>query len=142
MRSGAVALILVASLALAACGSSAKKSTSSTAKSTAQQPGAAATRALVATLTAPNHAPKVNQNWPITVTAHDRAGRPVRAHVQYLFLFNGAVVAKRSNYAFTGVFHDNITWPANSVGLPLAFRALVTSAIGTKALDYPVRVSR
>jgi|SRR5947209_12638321 len=136
---GAILAALLASLAVAACGSSSKKTTAS---STPTSSSAPATGSLVATLTAPNHTPKVGKAWRITVTAHDPHGAPVNAHVQYVFLFNGAVVAKRSNYAFKGAFHDNIDWPANSIGLPLTFRALVTSTIGTKALDYPVRVSR
>jgi hypothetical protein len=136
---GAILVAVLAALAIAACGSSPKKTAASTAPTRTTAP---ASGSLVATLTAPNHTPKVGKAWPITLTAHDPHGAPVEAHVQYLFLFNGAVVAKRSNYAFTGVFHDNIDWPADSVGLPLTFRALVTSAVGTKALDYPVQVSR
>lgn len=133
----AIALALATAVSIAGCGSSSKKPAS-----TATRPNAAGSGNLVATLAAPNHTPKVGKPWVISVTAHDAAGHPVRAHVQYLFLFNGAVVARRSNYTFSGSFHDNIQWPAQAIGLPLTFRALVTSAIGTKALDYPVTVSR
>lgn len=130
-------IALVGALALSACGgSSSKRSTA------ARSSGAAPPSQLVATLTTPGPHPKVNANWPITVTARDRAGHPVHAHVQYEFLFGGAVVARRSNYAFVGVFHDTINWPPDSAGRPLTFRALVSSPIGKKALDYPVQVAR
>lgn len=124
-----------------ACGSS-KPETTARPSTTQTQTSATPAQGLVATLDAPNHTPKINQPWRITVTAHDASGKPVRAHVQYLFLFNGAVVARRDNYAFDGSFHDVIQWPAQAVGLPLTFRAQVSSAIGSKALDYPVTVSR
>jgi hypothetical protein len=143
MLRGAAAAALalaVAAGAIAGCGSSAKKSPTST--PTAPASTTPKQGQLIATLSAPNHSPKVGSTWRITVTAHDRAGHPVKAHVQYLFLYNGAVVARRSNYAFEGVFHDTINWPANAIGLPLTFRALVTSSVGTQALDYPVKVSR
>src|SRR5947209_8965820 len=132
MRRPELALLLL--VAVAGCGSGSKaRSVSAPRPTTAPSSGQ-----LVATLTAPNRDPKVGRPWVIVVTARDARGRPVRARVQYLFLFNGQVVAKRSNYAFTGSFRDDIGWPAEAVGLPLTFRALVTSAIGTKALDYPV----
>jgi hypothetical protein len=135
-----LAAAILVPLALTACGSSSK--TPATTPKPAQQTATAASGELVATLAAPNHTPKVGKTWRITVTAQDPGGRPVQAHVKYLFLFNGTVVARRSDFVFTGVFHDTIGWPANAVGLPLTFRAVVSSEIGTKALDYPVEVSR
>jgi hypothetical protein len=74
------------------------------------------------------------------VTARTSGGRPLRAVVTYQYLFAGQVVARRSRYRFTGTFHDVIRWPDNSVGYPLTFRAVVSTKLGTRNLDYPVRV--
>jgi hypothetical protein len=94
------------------------------------------------TLTAPGHRPVVNAPWPITIRARGPGGEPLRAEVRYQFLFAGAVVARRSHDRFKGVFHDAIRWPAKSLGIPLTFRAVVTTPLGTRKLDYPVRVRR
>lgn len=131
MRTRAAAI--VAALALAACGSSSHP------RSTA---AARPPNRLVATFRAPGHSPRANVSWPVTVTARDPSGSPVHAHVRYAFLFGGVVVARRSNYAIDGVFHDTIVWPPDSVGRSLTLRVIVSSAIGTRAMDYPVRPVR
>lgn len=41
-----------------------------------------------------------------------------------------------------GAFHDTLRWPARSLGIRLTFRALVTTPLGTRRLDYPVEVRR
>src|SRR5438270_6018042 len=116
-RLSAGGLAVATTVAVTACGSTHEKTIS-----TAQRPAQTSTAdRLVATLKAPNHTPKVGTPWVITVTANDRAGHAVSAHLQYLFLFNGAVVAKRSDLAFKGVIHDNIGWPAQAVGIALTF---------------------
>jgi hypothetical protein len=92
------------------------------------------------TLAAPTHRPRANAPWPIAIEARGPGGRPLRAAVRYQFLFAGSVVARRSHYRFRGTFHDVIRWPANSVGVPLTFRAVVATALGTRRLDYRVRV--
>lgn len=94
------------------------------------------------TLSAPGHRPVADAPWPIVIRARGPDGKPLRAEVRYRFLFSGAVVARRSHYRFKGVFHDTIRWPANSLGVPLVFRAVVTTPLGTRRLDYPVRVRR
>ena len=94
------------------------------------------------TLTAPGHRPVVGAPWPIVIRARGPGGKPLRAEVRYQYLFAGAVVARRSHYRFKGVFHDTIRWPARSLGIPLTFRAVVTTPLGTRRLDYPVRVRR
>lgn len=106
--------------------------------------GDAAANRLVARLYAPTHHPKVKRPWRIRITARSTSGRAVTARVTYAFLFNGKVVARRSpdNPRFRGTFRDTITWPANSVGYKLTFRAVVTSRIGRRNLDYWVRVRR
>jgi hypothetical protein len=64
------------------------------------------------------------------------------ASVRYQFLFAGRPVASRSHYRFRGTFHDTLTWPASAVGIPLTFRAIVRTSLGTKNLDYAVQVRR
>jgi hypothetical protein len=75
------------------------------------------------------------------LTARDAGGRPLRAEVGYQFLFAGRVVARRSRYRFRGRFRDVVTWPRRSVGVPLTFRAVVITRLGTRNLDYPVVVA-
>ena len=134
-------IVIALAVGLAGCGSSSHRTTSTRGAATATP--APATGTLVATLTTPpGHTPAANKVWPITVTARDPSGHAVRARLHYEFLYGGAVVARRSNFSFSGRFHDNLSWPAQAVGLPLTLRAVVTSAIGTKNLDYPVTVTR
>ena len=67
-------------------------------------------------------------------------GRPLPAVVHYQFLFAGRVVAERSTYRFRGRFRDVVTWPRRSIGIPLTFRAAITTKLGKRNLDYPVTV--
>lgn len=92
------------------------------------------------TLTAPTHTPRAGAPWPIVIRAYGPGGQPLRAEVVYEYLFAGQVVAHRSHYRFRGTFHDVISWPARSQGIPLTFRAVVTTPLGIRNLDYPVRV--
>jgi hypothetical protein len=86
---------------------------------------------VTATLHASTHAPKVNQPWPLHFTV-THGGTLAKAAVQYEYLFGGEVVARRSHYTFTGHFSDIFQWPANAVGYPLTFRAVIVgSVIGT-----------
>jgi hypothetical protein len=100
---------------------------------------------LAATFSASGHSPKVG-NWPITVTL-TKGGRPVAGHIApYQFLLNGQVVSTAPvtgvSPSFTGTFHDVINWPARSAGITLTFRVTVSSAYGTKTLDYVVTPHR
>lgn len=94
------------------------------------------------TLQAQTHHPRAGAPWPITIRVYDPAGRPLTAEVRYQYLFGGAVVARRSHYRFRGSFHDTFRWPARSLGVPLTFRAVVTTRLGTRRLDYDVQVQR
>lgn len=94
------------------------------------------------TLAAPGHRPAVGEPWPIAIVARWPSGRPLRAEVRYEYLFGGAVVARRSHYRFRGTFHDVIRWPARAAGIPLTFRAIVTTPLGSRNLDYDVKVRR
>jgi hypothetical protein len=102
----------------------------------------AASSSLVARLYAPNHHPRVNRPWRIRITARNAAGDPVRAEVRYQYLLAGQIVGRRSHYRFRGTFRDTIIWPGAAVGYRLTFRAVVTSRIGRRNLDYWVRVRR
>ncbi|TML31814.1 MAG: hypothetical protein E6G30_00345 [Actinobacteria bacterium] len=93
-----------------------------------------------ATLTAPGHNPRADRPWPVVVTATANDGRPLPAVVHYQFLFAGRVVAERSTYRFRGRFRDVVTWPRRSIGIPLTFRAAITTKLGKRNLDYPVTV--
>ncbi len=94
------------------------------------------------TLAASTHHPSVGAPWPIVIHARSSDGAPLRAEVRYEFLFAGSVVARRSHYRFKGTLRDTLRWPANSAGVPLTFRAVVSTALGTRRRDYAVRVKR
>jgi hypothetical protein len=96
---------------------------------------------LTATMRAGTHKPRVGRPWPVHFRV-TRAGSPVKASVGYEFLLAEQVVARRSHYAFTGSFSDIVVWPAQSVGYPLTFRAVIVSEGATIYLDYPVQVTR
>lgn len=96
---------------------------------------------VVATLRASTHTPTVNRPWPLHLTV-TRGAAPVKATVEYEYLFGGQVVAHRSHYAFTGHFSDQLRWPSSAVGYPLTFRAAIVSQGATINLDYPVQVTR
>jgi hypothetical protein len=91
-------------------------------------------------LSATTHHPAVGAPWPIAIRAYTASGRPLRASVRYQYLFAGSVVARRSHYRFRGTFHDTFRWPPRSLGVPLTFRAVVATPLGTRRLDYEVRV--
>ncbi len=153
-------LAVLAGLLLSACGGSGKPaaSKSSTATSTSSSITTATSTAvtgtstpsgavsatangITATMRATTHSPKVNVGWPISFTVV-RAGAPVQAKLSYEYLFAGNVVAKRSNYTFTGHFSDLFHWPGSAVGYPLTFRAVILAGGQTLNLDYPVQVVR
>lgn len=98
-------------------------------------------RGLSASLHAGTHHPTAGRLWPVQFTA-TRSGRPVRATVQYEYLYNGTVVAHVSHYTFTGRFSDTLNFPARAVGYPLTFRAVISSGGSTVNLDYAVQVVR
>jgi len=128
----ALALLL---LGISACGGGGSEPSGATdGRTVAPQPRV--------TLAAPTHRPTVDAPWPITIRAFGPGGRPLRAEVRYRFLFGGSVVARRSHHRFRGTFHDTLRWPVRSAGLPLTFRAVVTTPLGRRNLDYRVRVKR
>ena len=128
--------VLAGALALAAagCGGGGKKHAATT---TTPRP---APPPFGATLRAPGHNPRADKPWPVVVTATANDGRPLAAVVHYQFLFAGRVVAERSTYHFRGRFRDVVTWPRESIDVPLTFRAVITTKLGKRNLDYPVMV--
>ena len=63
--------------------------------------------------------------------------------MRYVYLYQGQIVGRRSHYRCRGTFRDTIVWPRRSIGIALSvFRAVVTSSIGSRNLDYAVRVRR
>jgi hypothetical protein len=126
--------------------------------------GSAQAAPFVAKLKAPNHNPKAERFWPITVTARTSSGKALRATATYQFVFNGSVVATRypspkadpkskcaregtcrkTPYPFRGRLHDGtFTWPARAIGIDLTFRVVVVvKGKGRVNLDYAVRVHR
>ncbi|MGZ6588156.1 MAG: hypothetical protein ACXVHX_28160 [Solirubrobacteraceae bacterium] len=104
-------------------------------------PSGAAAPGLQVTLRCPDHHPKVGRPWPIDITA-TRRGRGVSGRVRYEYLYQGNVVAHRSNYRFRGHFHDTLDWPASAVGLRLTFRAVVSTRYGTRRPSCWVQVRR
>lgn len=145
-------LALLGTVALAACGSSSKGSSSSTAatgtgSTTAPSPSHETATGVVsgssgpvtATMHASTHNPAVQKPWPLAFTVTSAAA-PAKASVSYEYLFGGQVVAHRSHYDFTGHFADVFHWPAEAVGYPLTFRAVIVAGGHTLDLDYPVQV--
>ncbi len=155
-----VAVVLTATLP-AACGGSSKPGAGSTGASSMSTsttvststsgavtgsetaPGMvrATAGAVTATMHASSHSPRVNVPWPVAFVV-TKGGAPAQAKVVYEYMFGGSVVAKRSNYTFTGRFDDHFIWPGSAVGYPLTFRAVISAGGQTLFLDYPVKVVR
>jgi len=102
----------------------------------------ASAASFTAHLHAHDHAPKVNQPWPITVTA-TRGKTKLSGSVKYQFLFQGQVVSRQPGGKFRhGVYRDKLTFPGESVGYKLTLRVLVTTKYGTEHLDWSVKVHK
>ena len=116
----------------------------------ATAPAAAAVRV---TLTATTDKPRAGQPWRWTVTARDGArGMPARLKLQILLgnvvigCWKGGAMAQCAGknagdpISFHGKRTAVIRWPAESVGVPLTFQAVVTVGKRTLRLRTPVRV--
>jgi hypothetical protein len=100
--------------------------------------------ALRATLHAPNHTPKAGTFWHYSVRASDANGKPVAGTVETVFAFGGQVVGRESppTHPLTrGRLNDKVTFPARALGIPLTFRVVVHTHLGSITLDWPVKVS-
>jgi hypothetical protein len=127
--------ILVCVLALAAAPAGLASNAHSSARWTAR-------------LTAPTHTPKARKPWRVKIVARS-GGRRLRGTVQYHFVYQGQVVSTQGCHpnkpdpcSFNGVYRDLIRWPVRSVGIRLTFQATVRTKLGTKNLNYWVKVRR
>jgi hypothetical protein len=93
------------------------------------------------TLHVPGHHPKANKKWPVTVTATSAEGKALKGTLRYAFLYKGRVVSRQSNYHFKGTYTDKtFVWPSRAIGIPLKLRCQITTSLGTRYVDYAVRV--
>jgi hypothetical protein len=94
-------------------------------------------------LTAENHAPVVNKDWRYSLTVTDAAGHPLSGTVDIEFVFNGVVVGRDTpptHPVTNGRWHDTVRFPADAVGEPLTFRAVVHTRLGSITLDWSIMV--
>ena len=105
-------------------------------------PAVALAGSFSAHLYAPDHHPKANTKWRITVTAR-RGGRGLSGTVRYQYVSFGSVVARRPGGSFrNGVYHDTIVWPSAAIGHPLTFQVVVRTRYGTNYINWSVKVHR
>jgi hypothetical protein len=97
------------------------------------------------TLHAPDHAPKVSRRWLYSITVTNAAGHPLSGTVDIEFVYGGQVVGHDTpptHPVRNGRWHDYLQFPAQAVGFPLTFRAVVHTSLGSITLDWPVRAQR
>jgi hypothetical protein len=113
-----------------------------------------ATPAVRATLRTSSPTPVVDEPWRWTVVVKNARGRPLAARMRLQILFGGIVVGCWKRTAMTQCSGANsgtwirfrgkrtgvLTWPAQSTGVKLTFRALVTAGRKTIRLKAPVTV--
>ena len=107
-----------------------------------------------ATLKTSSAKPVVDQPWRYTITVKDAAGKPLAAKARLQILVGTTVVgcwkggrmaecldgSLGSWIAFKGKRTGVLTWPAQSVGVTLTFRAIVVAQKRTFKLRAPVTV--
>jgi len=151
----AIVATAAAALALASCGGSTKStsntatpaSTAASTTTTVSVGGAlsVSTGPVHSTLRGANHAPTVNRGWAYTVTATDAAGHRLSGTVDIEFVFEGQVVGRDTppTHPITnGRWHDTLMFPADAVGEPLTFQAVVHTHLGSITLDWPIKVMK
>jgi hypothetical protein len=150
---GASAVLLL--VGIAACGgngSSASKTQQSATRATTTRTAATNTsasrapvRPMRATLVGENHHPTVNLPWAYAVTLTDAKGRPMSGTVDIEFVFNSLVVGRDTpptHKITNGHWRDTLTFPATAADRPLAVRAVVQSILGSRTLDWPIKVKK
>ena len=114
----------------------------------------AATPVVRATLRTSTPTPVVDEPWRWTVVVKDARGRPFAARMRLQILFGGVVVGCWKGTEMTQCSGANsgtwirfrgkrtgiLTWPAQSVGVELTFRAVVSVGTKTVRLRAPVMV--
>ena len=116
---------------------------------------AAASAAVVkATLTGSTHRPVVGKPWTWTLVVEDGSGKALPAKAKLQITVAGMVVGcwkagkmqpchgatAGTTISFVGKKTGVIRWTAESKGVPLTFRALVTAGGKTTKLRYAVTV--
>ena len=144
----AVSLIVLV-LGGTACGGKSKTTTTKTRTATTRTTTTTTPTSSVSTgpvhggLTAENHAPVVNKDWHYSLTVTDAAGHPLSGTVDIEFVFSGAVVGRDTpptHPVTNGRWHDTVRFPADAVGEPLTFRAVVHTHLGSITLDWSIMV--
>jgi hypothetical protein len=96
-------------------------------------------------LHAPNHAPTAGKRWHYEVLAADTSAHPLAGTVETEFAFNGTVVGRESPPTHPlkqGRLRDGVTYPARAEGLPLTFRVVIHTRLGSVTLDWSVKVKK
>jgi hypothetical protein len=97
-------------------------------------------------LDAAGHTPKIGLRWYYTVRVTE-GGKPVAAKLSEQIVDPlggshpvefGNTTKKITNWPFTGSFRDFIIWPADSRGIPLTFRVVVTVGRTSHVVRYSV----
>jgi hypothetical protein len=128
---------------VAACGGSSSTSTSTSSTTRAARPSPPAP--IRGKLVGANHSPKVNVNWPYTVTVTDASGHPLNGTVDIEFTFAGQIVGRDTpptHPVKNGRWHDNLKFPPQAAGEPIALQAVVHTPKGSIALVWPVTVKK
>lgn len=111
--------------------------------------GAAAAAPIKVTITAANHAPKVNVTWKYSVKVVDASGKPVAAKLSLAVIdpvggVHPVEFLKKKKYVtkfpISGVFSDAIIWPPASVGYVLKLRATAVANGVTATTIFTLKV--
>jgi len=92
-----------------------------------------------------NHAPTINKPWHYSVLATNASRHPLSGTVDTQFVFGGQVVGRETppTHPLTnGRLNDNVTFPAQALGVQLTFQVVVHTQLGTVTLDWPVKPQR
>jgi hypothetical protein len=145
-----LALGAVFVLGLSACGGGSTSSSSHSASASTSKTNSVATStapagggAMDAVLTGQNHAPKATKPWFYTVRVTSAQGKPLTGTVETEFAFGGQVVGRESpptHQLKNGVLKDEVEFPKQAIGQPIALQVVVHTSAGSKTLDWPVHV--
>jgi hypothetical protein len=151
MAAGA-ALTIGLAASLGACGSSssskspAAKPPHATTAASAPSGGASVTTGPVrASFQGAGHNPVAKKAWAYSVHVTDAGGHPLSGTVKIQFAYGGQVVGTDHppvHPVKDGSWHDNLTFPAESVGYPLTLQAVVHTKAGSVTLSWPITVHK
>jgi len=105
-------------------------------------PASASAAPFTAVLHAPNHTPKANTKWWITVNV-TRGSTKLSGTVRYQFVFGGQVVSKQAGHGFSnGFYRDSLVFPPTSIGINLTLQTVVKTKYGTVTLPWTVKTKK